>query len=134
MLFRSVLGNPVIHYLHQSMGFEELMALYLEADVMLVTPFRDGMNLVAKEYVMCRADGTGKLVLSEFAGAATELRGAFIVNPHDLDGIKEGIRLALNATAKESKSRMSRMRRKIYRRDVYDWTEEFLNALQSPSR
>ena len=129
-----VLGNPVIHYLHQSMGFEELMALYLEADIMLVTPFRDGMNLVAKEYVMCRADGTGKLVLSEFAGAATELRGAFIVNPHDLDGIKEGIRLALNATAKESKSRMSRMRRKIFRRDVYDWTEEFLNALQPPSR
>jgi trehalose 6-phosphate synthase len=123
-------GRPVIHYLHQNLPFDELVALYLAADIMIVTPFRDGMNLVAKEYVMCRTDLTGRLVLSEFAGAATELRGAFIVNPHDLEGIKEAIRMALNVGPKEARDRMSRMRRKVYRRDVYDWAAGFLNALQ----
>ncbi len=123
-------GSPVIHYLHQNLPFAELVALYLVADVMLVTPFRDGMNLVAKEYVMCRTDLTGRLVLSEFAGAAAELRGAFMVNPHDLEGVKEAIRLAVNAGPKEAKDRMTRMRRKTYRRDVYDWANSFLLALQ----
>ncbi len=123
-------GSPVIHYLHQNLPFDELVALYLAADVMLVTPFRDGMNLVAKEYVMCRGDLTGRLVLSEFAGAAAELRGAFMVNPHDLEGIKEAVRLAMNAGPKETRDRMSRMRRKIYRRNVYDWADGFLAALQ----
>jgi trehalose 6-phosphate synthase len=126
-------GNPVIHYLHQNLPFAELVALYLAADVMIVTPFRDGMNLVAKEYVMCRSDLTGRLVLSEFAGAAAELRGAFMVNPHDLEGVKEAIRLAVNAGPKEARDRMSRMRRKTYRRDVYDWAESFLLALQQTS-
>jgi trehalose 6-phosphate synthase len=126
-------GSPVIHYLHQNLPFDELLALYLAADIMLVTPFRDGMNLVAKEYVTCRTDLTGKLVLSEFAGAAAELRGAFMVNPHDLDGIKEAIRLALKAGPKEDKARMSRMRRKTLRRDVYDWAQSFLAALQQGS-
>jgi trehalose 6-phosphate synthase len=124
-----LVGKPVIHYLHQNLPFDELVALYLAADIMLVTPFRDGMNLVAKEYVMCRTDLTGKLVLSEFAGAAAELRGAFIINPHDLEGIKEGIRSALNCPKKEGKSRMSRMRRKTLRRDVFDWTDSFFAAL-----
>jgi trehalose 6-phosphate synthase len=123
-------GTPVIHYLHQNLPFDELVALYLAADVMRVTPFRDGMNLVAKEYVMCRSDLTGRLVLSEFAGAAAELRGAFMVNPHDLEGVKEAIRLAVTAGPKEARDRMSRMRRKTYRRDVYDWAESFLLALQ----
>jgi trehalose 6-phosphate synthase len=123
-------GSPVIHYLHQNLPFAELVALYLTADIMLVTPFRDGMNLVAKEYVMCRTDLTGRLVLSEFAGAAAELRGAFMVNPHDLEGVKEAIRLAVNAGPKEAKDRMTRMRRKTYRRDVYDWANSFLLALQ----
>ncbi len=128
-----LVGSPVIHYLHQNLPFDELLALYLAADIMLVTPFRDGMNLVAKEYVTCRTDLTGKLVLSEFAGAAAELRGAFMVNPHDLDGIKEAIRLALKAGPKEDKARMSRMRRKTLRRDVYDWAQSFLAALQQGS-
>ncbi len=125
-----LVGSPVIHYLHQNLPFEELLALYLAADVMLVTPFRDGMNLVAKEYVACRTELTGKLVLSEFAGAASELRGAFMVNPHDLDGIKEAVCLALKAGPKEAKARMSRMRRKTMRRDVFDWAQSFLAALQ----
>ena len=126
-------GSPVIHYLHQNMPFEELVALYLAADIMLVTPFRDGMNLVAKEYVACREDLTGKLILSEFAGAAAELRGAFMVNPHDLDGIKESISLALKAAPSEIRARMLRMRRKVFRRDVSDWAQSFLSALNSGS-
>ncbi len=127
-------GSPVIHYIHQNLPFEELVALYLAADVMLVTPFRDGMNLVAKEYVMCRADMTGRLVLSEFAGAAAELRGAFIVNPHDLDGLKEAICSAMGASAKEAKTRMARMRRHTLRRTVYDWADSFLDALSEGER
>jgi len=79
---------------------------------------------------MCRTDLTGRLVLSEFAGAAAELRGAFMVNPHDLEGVKEAVRLAVNAGPKESKDRMTRMRRKTYRHDVYDWASSFLLALQ----
>jgi trehalose 6-phosphate synthase len=127
-------GSPAIHYLHQNLPFDELVSLYLVADVMIVTPFRDGMNLVAKEYVMTRRDLTGRLVLSEFAGAAAELRGAFMVNPHDLEGLKDAIRLAVNAGPKEARDRMSRMRRKTYRRDVYDWAESFLEALQQTSK
>ncbi len=126
-------GSPVIHYLHQNLPFEELVALYLAADVMLVTPFRDGMNLVAKEYVACRGNLTGKLILSEFAGAAAELRGAFMVNPHDLDGIKESISLALKAAPDEIRARMLRMRRKVFRHDVSDWAQSFLAALGSTS-
>ncbi len=122
-------GSPVIHYLHQNLPFEELVALYLAADIMLVTPFRDGMNLVAKEYVACRGNLTGKLILSEFAGAAAELRGAFMVNPHDLDGIKESISLALKAAPDEIRARMLRMRRKVFRHDVSDWAQSFLAAL-----
>ena len=125
-----LVGSPVIHYLHQNLPFDELLALYLAADVMLVTPFRDGMNLVAKEYVACRTDLTGRLVLSEFAGAAAELRGAFMVNPHDLDGIKEAIGSALRAGPEEAKARMQRMRRRVLRHDVADWAQSFLSALQ----
>ena len=128
-----LVGSPIIHYLHQNMPFDELLALYLAADIMLVTPFRDGMNLVAKEYVACRTNLTGRLVLSEFAGAAAELRGAFMVNPHDLDGIKEAVTLALHASAKEARTRMSRMQRRTLRHDVFDWAEMFLASLQQVS-
>ena len=81
----SSIGLPVIHYLYQSLPFDELIALYRAGDVMLVTPFRDGMNLVAKEYAAAHIDGDGVLVLSEFAGAADELTDAVLVNPHDED-------------------------------------------------
>ena len=84
-------GHPVLHYLHQSLPRQELAAFFVAADVMLVTPLRDGMNLVAKEYVACRSDNGGVLVLSEFAGAAIELRDAILVNPHDTDGVKDAL-------------------------------------------
>ena len=82
------IGRPAISYLHSSFPREEMAALYRAADIMVVTPFRDGMNLVAKEYVACRYDDDGALVLSEFAGAADELRQAYLVNPYDINGMK----------------------------------------------
>src|SRR6201747_2448840 len=86
-LYSSTAGSAVRHF-NQSMPREELAAMYRAADVMLVTPYRDGMNLVAKEYVAARGDLGGVLVLSEFAGAAAELKQALLVNPHDIAGVK----------------------------------------------
>jgi trehalose 6-phosphate synthase len=129
----SQVGHPAIHYLHQSVPLDELVALYLAADLMLVTPLRDGMNLVAKEYVASRVDATGALVLSEFAGAARELQSAFLVNPHDLDGIKNAIRHVLDLDPIEAQSRMRRLRGIVRRNDVYGWARDFLSALQAPA-
>ena len=122
-------GRPVVHYLYRSVAVDELVALYLAADVMLVTPLRDGMNLVAKEYVACRIDATGALVLSEFAGAALELRDAILVNPHDLDGLKRAIRHAVELDPNEGTARMRRMRRVVRRHDVHAWARAYLAAL-----
>jgi len=130
----ATVGHPAVHYLHQIMPLDELVALYLAADVMLVTPLRDGMNLVAKEYVACRIDATGSLVLSEFAGAAQELQAAILVNPHDLDGLKGAIRHALDIDPAEAMARMRRLRRFVRRRDVHVWAKGFLAALQHPEK
>ena len=123
------LGSLAIHYLHQSHGRSEMAALYLAADVMLVTPLRDGMNLVAKEYVTCRFDEGGALVLSEFTGAAGELDRAFICNPHDIGGLKSTIRQALDADPRDKRRRMRSMRRKVRENDVRRWADSFLCAL-----
>lgn len=124
-------GFPVVHYIHQSQTFEELMAMYRAADVMLVTPFNDGMNLVAKEYVATRYDETGALVLSEFAGAAVELKDALLVNPHDIDGVKAAIMEAVELDAEESRDRMRSLRRVVRRNDAVTWARNFLDALAS---
>jgi trehalose-6-phosphate synthase len=126
------LGHPPVHYLHHSMPREEMVALYLAADVMLVTSLRDGMNLVAKEFVACRGDETGALVLSEFTGAADELSGAFLVNPHDIEGMKEVIVRAARVSPAEARRRMRSMRRRVCERDVAYWATAFLNALEQP--
>jgi alpha,alpha-trehalose-phosphate synthase [UDP-forming] len=123
-------GNPPVHYLHQSYPREEMAALYLAADVMLVTPLRDGMNLVAKEYVACRYDESGALVLSEFTGAADELAGAFGVNPHDIEGLKDAIVRAATVSPAEARRRMRAMRRRVGEHDVARWAADFLAALQ----
>ena len=128
---QATIGHPAVHYLHQTVPLDELVALYLAADVMLVTPLRDGMNLVAKEYVACRMDATGSLVLSEFAGAAQELQAAILVNPHDLDGLKRAIRHALDIDPAEATARMRRLRRVVRRRDVHTWAHGFLAALHA---
>jgi trehalose 6-phosphate synthase len=127
-------GSPPVHYLHQSFPREEMAALYLAADVMLVTPLRDGMNLVAKEYVACRNDETGALVLSEFTGAADELAGAFLVNPHDIEGLKDTIVRAATVSPAEARRRMRSMRRRVREFDVARWAASFLDALdQAPT-
>jgi trehalose 6-phosphate synthase len=122
-------GHPTVHYLHQSVPRSELIALFVAADVMLVTPVRDGMNLVAKEYVACRNDLSGTLVLSEFAGAAAELTSAFLVNPHDLDGIKNAIEAAITVDPEEGRRRMRALRRQVMTHDVQRWARSFLAAL-----
>jgi trehalose 6-phosphate synthase len=120
-------GQPAVHYLHRSVPMDELVALYLAADVLLVTPLRDGMNLVAKEYVAARRDGTGSLVLSEFAGAAHELRAAHLVNPYDAASIKRAIIDAVSG--ERERSRMSRLRKVVLQRDVKAWAAGMLDAL-----
>ena len=127
------LGNPPIHYLHQTYPAEEMAALYLAADVMLVTSLRDGMNLVAKEYVACRDDESGALVLSEFTGAADELTGAFLVNPHDIEGMKDAIVRAATVPPAEARRRMRAMRRRVREFDVSRWAASFLDALKQAS-
>jgi alpha,alpha-trehalose-phosphate synthase [UDP-forming] len=126
-------GNPPIHYLHQTYPADEMAALYLTADVMLVTSLRDGMNLVAKEYVACRDDETGALVLSEFTGAADELSGAFLVNPHDIEGMKDAIVRAATVPQAEARRRMRAMRRRVREFDVSRWAASFLDALKRAS-
>ena len=115
------IGRPAISYMHSSYPREEMAALYRAADVMVVTPFRDGMNLVAKEYVACRFDNDGALVLSEFAGAAQELRQAWLVNPYDIDGMKATLLEAFAADSKETGRRMRAMRRTVVANDVAKW-------------
>ncbi|WP_456844660.1 alpha,alpha-trehalose-phosphate synthase (UDP-forming) [Cellulomonas sp. P5_C6] len=124
-------GHAPVQYLHQSFPMEEMAALYLAADVMLVTALRDGMNLVAKEYVAARSDDRGALVLSEFTGAADELTGAVLVNPHDIDGMKDAITYAVHMDARESRKRMRRLRRRVLGHDVVAWSEDFLAALNA---
>jgi trehalose 6-phosphate synthase len=126
------LGNTPVHYLHQSYPREEMVALYLAADVMLVTSLRDGMNLVAKEYVASRTNDTGALVLSEFTGAADELTGAFLVNPHDIEDMKDTIVRASRVSPAEARRRMRSMRRRVHDHDVAYWAAAFLRALQQP--
>jgi trehalose 6-phosphate synthase len=125
----SLLGHPAVQYLHQSVARDELVAFYLAADVMLVTPVRDGMNLVCKEYVASRHDLGGALVLSEFAGAAAELTSAFLVNPHDLDGVKNALHEALNVDPDEGRRRMRALRRQVLTNDVDRWARSFLAVL-----
>jgi trehalose 6-phosphate synthase len=125
------LGGPAVHYINQSVPREELAALYRAADVMLVTPYRDGMNLVAKEYVAARSDLGGTLVLSEFAGAAAELRQAFLVNPHDIAGVKNQLLRALRIEPAEAAKRMRAMRRHLARNDLEHWANSFFDALQA---
>ncbi|MCM4081576.1 alpha,alpha-trehalose-phosphate synthase (UDP-forming) [Paractinoplanes hotanensis] len=122
-------GEPAIHYLNQPFDRADLAALYQTADVMVVTPLRDGMNLVAKEFVAARRNDTGALVLSEFAGAAAELEDAFLVNPHDVDGLKETLLHALAADPADLAARMKAMRAYITANDIHAWARAYLTEL-----
>jgi trehalose 6-phosphate synthase len=124
-------GMPAVHYLHQSYNRTELAALYCAADVMMVTPLRDGMNLVAKEYVAARRDTGGALVLSEFAGAATEMRQAFLCNPYDAEAVKEVLLAAITVPPPEARRRIRTMQRHLRTYDVNRWARSFLAELGS---
>ena len=111
------------------MPLEELSALYQVGDVMLVTPLRDGMNLVAKEYAASRVDGGGVLVLSEFAGAADELGDALLVNPHDREAVQRAMLEAASMDPVEARARMASIREAVRANDVTHWAHVFLSRL-----
>jgi trehalose 6-phosphate synthase len=122
-------GTNPIHYMHQNMAPDELAALYLAADVMLVTPLRDGMNLVAKEYVASRVNERGALVLSEFTGAAEQMTQAWLVNPYDIQGMKRTILAALAEPSDAARERMRALRHGVLTEDVAAWADSFLAAV-----
>jgi trehalose 6-phosphate synthase/phosphatase len=128
-----VFGTPrwvPVHYIFRGLSAEDLVALYRAADVMLVTPLRDGMNLVAKEFVASRTDGDGVLVLSEFAGAAWELPEALQVNPYDTDATGEVIFRALGMDREERRARLAPLRERVATFDVHRWVSSFLEQLE----
>lgn len=129
-LYGSVQNVPV-HYLYRSFNERQLTALYRSADVMFVTPIRDGMNLVAKEFCAARPDEDGVLVLSEFAGAADEMGEAVLVNPYDVEGMADALETALQMPESERKTRMRALRTRVKDCDVHCWVNSFLGALQS---
>jgi len=119
-------GWTPITYMFRSLPFEELLPLYLAADVALVTPLRDGMNLVAKEFVAAHRERCGVLILSELAGAAQQLTEAILVNPYDVDAIADAIERALLMPADQQTRRLRAMNIKVERYDVSHWIEAFL--------
>ena len=121
-------GWTPIHYIYRSLEWEELLAYYRTCEVAFVTPLKDGMNLVAKEYCACSLDD-GVLVLSEFAGVAGQFRnGALLVNPFDVDGMADALQRALTMEPAERRSRMRRLRRNVARQNVFWWVDAFLGA------
>jgi trehalose 6-phosphate synthase len=127
----ATMSHTAISYHHHGYPREEMVALYLAADVMLVTALRDGMNLVAKEYVAVRRDNDGVLVLSEFAGAADELKTALLINPHDIGGLKNTIMRAVEMPRRDRTTRMRALRRRVLEHDVAKWSASFLQALEN---
>ncbi|MDX6324233.1 MAG: trehalose 6-phosphate synthase [Nocardioidaceae bacterium] len=123
------IGRPAISYMHTSFPREEMAAMFRAADIMVVTPLRDGMNLVAKEYVACREDDDGALVLSEFAGAADELKQAFLINPYDINGMKSALLEAIDAKPRDLGRRMRAMRKTVKEHDVAAWAADFIGRL-----
>jgi trehalose 6-phosphate synthase/phosphatase len=119
-----------IQYVHRSISHTQLVALYGAADVMLVTPLRDGMNLVAKEFVASRIDGDGVLVLSEFAGAAEQLAEAVSVNPYSVEALAATMRAALTMPEPERRRRMAALRTRVMAHDVHAWAAQFLADLR----
>jgi trehalose 6-phosphate synthase/phosphatase len=121
--------TPLI-YMRRGVSRPQLAALYAAASVGWVTPLRDGMNLVAKEYVACQTEGRGALVLSEFAGAAEELSQAFTVNPYDEERTAETVAAALALPEQDRRERMSGLHADVLRRNVYHWGDRFLSSLR----
>lgn len=125
-------GWVPVHYIYRSLSQTELISYYRASAIALVTPLKDGMNLVAKEFCACSIDKNCALILSEFAGAAAELQnGAILVNPFDIEGISDALYTAINMNAAERKVRMVKLRTKIRDHTIYDWIDSYLSALAS---
>jgi trehalose 6-phosphate synthase/phosphatase len=123
-----------VHYIYRALSETELVALYRAADVMVVTPLRDGMNLVAKEFVASRTDGDGVLILSEFAGASWELPEAIQVNPYDVEATGESYYRGLTMGPEERRSRLTPLRARVQTYDVHRWADSFLEQLETVTR
>jgi trehalose 6-phosphate synthase/phosphatase len=119
-----------VHYMYRSLPFNKLLPLYTLADVALVTPLRDGMNLVAKEYVVSKKDNKGVLVLSETAGAASELGEALLVNVNNKEDIASALTQALGMSEEEQTSRMELMRKRLFEYDVLHWARSFVQRIK----
>lgn len=132
--FKKKYGIKPVEFAYRSHGFEELNAWYRSADVLLVTPKIDGMNLVVKEYIAARDDERGAIVLSETIGAAFQLKDAILVDPLNIAEISDGLTYALTMPALERIRRWRLLRKNVRRENVFWWTKEFLNALYSKSR
>ena len=125
-------GWVPIHYIHRAIPREELVALYRAAHVALVTPLKDGMNLVAKEFCASRIDERGVLILSEFAGAAAEMyRGALLVNPFDVEGVADALEQALRMPDWQQQERMRKLRRFLRHANVHRWVQDFMDEIES---
>ena len=122
-------GCIPIDYRYESLSQDELITYYRAADLALITPLRDGMNLIAKEYVASQIDDSGALVLSRFTGAYGEMKDAFIVNPYDIEATAEKIYQVIKMPAEEKRRRMRKMRDLVRRNDIYWWLERFLRDL-----
>ena len=126
-------GWVPIHYIHRNMERADLLAHYRIADIALITPLEDGMNLVAKEFCAAQAGDKGVLILSEFAGAANQLRnGALLVNPYDIENVAEALQTAFRMPDKERRKRMRKLRRKVRVEDVFRWCTDFFSYLEVP--
>lgn len=124
-------GWVPVHYIHRAIPREELLALYRAAHVALVTPLKDGMNLVAKEFCASRVNEQGVLILSEFAGAAAEMyRGALLVNPFDVEGVGAALEQALEMPAAQQQERMRKLRRLLKHANVHKWVKDFMEAIE----
>jgi trehalose 6-phosphate synthase len=122
-------GWAPIQYIYRSLSREELVAYYRLADIALITPGRDGMNLIAKEYVASTIDKEGVLILSEFAGAADELTDALLVNPYDIETVSDAIYEAMRMSSREKRARMERMQDLVRERDIYFWVRTFFEEV-----
>src|SRR6201985_2047093 len=128
-LYRTMEWAPV-HYYYRSFPIETLSALYYSADVCLVTPMRDGMNLVSKEYVASRVNNDGVLILSEMAGASKELIDAIIVNPNNIGEICRAIIQGINMPLAEQQERMQQMRQNVSKFNITHWVKIFMESLK----
>jgi trehalose 6-phosphate synthase/phosphatase len=128
--YATLLNSP-IHFIHGSIPFVDLCALYALADIALVTPLIDGMNLVAKEFIACQRENAGLLILSEFAGAAEELFNALLVNPYDSAAVAGTLNDALALSAEQKRNRILPMRERVMRYDARHWARSFINDLVS---